>query len=151
VCAGLLSSALTVSPTTGLSAGQVARNAFLNSQFESNGGLFAYNTREYQASGRFDHQFSDRNQVFLRYSYVHDLEENPDVQSLTGFSRGSSVHAYDNTIQGAWFHQFNARTSNEARAQWSYDGFNVIPNQPGEVGLDIPVLGIWVHRFSYPT
>src|SRR6267378_1758589 len=36
-CAVALRTALTVSPTTGLSAAQKARNAFLNSQFESNG------------------------------------------------------------------------------------------------------------------
>ncbi len=136
-CAAALTSALTVSPTTGLSAGQIARNAFLNSQFETNGGVFPFNTRQYQTSGRFDHQFSDQNQVFLRYSYVHDLEESPDVQSLTGFSRGSSIHTYDNTLQGSWFHLFSPRTSNEARAQFSYNDFNVIPNVPGQVGLDI--------------
>ena len=39
-CAGLLTSALTISPSTGTSAAQTARNAFLVSQFESNGGLF---------------------------------------------------------------------------------------------------------------
>jgi len=41
--------------------------------------VLPFNTRQYQTSGRFDQQFSDQNQVFLRYSYVHDLEENPDV------------------------------------------------------------------------
>jgi hypothetical protein len=137
-CAAALTSALTVSPTTGLSAGQIARNSFLNSQFETNGGVFPFTTRQYQTSGRFDHQFSDQNQFFLRYSYVHDLEENPDVQSLTGFSRGSSIHTYDNTLQGSWFHQFSPRTSNEARVQFSYNDFNVIPNASGQVGLDIP-------------
>jgi hypothetical protein len=137
-CAAALTSALTVSPTTGLNAGQIARNAFLNSQFKTNGGVLPFNTRQYQTSGRFDHQFSDQNQVFLRYSYVHDLEENPDVQSLTGFSRGSSIHTYDNTLQGSWFHLFSSRTSNEARVQFSYNDFNVIPNAPGQVGLDIP-------------
>ncbi len=137
-CAAALTSALTVSPTTGLNAGQMARNSFLNSQFETNGGLFPFTTRQYQTSGRFDHQFSDQDQFFLRYSYVHDLEENPDVQSLTGFSRGSSIHTYDNTLQGSWFHQFSPRTSNEARVQWSYNDFNVISNATGQVGLDIP-------------
>jgi hypothetical protein len=137
-CAGLLTSALTISPTTGLSAGATARNAFLVSQFETNGGLFPFNTRQYQVSGRFDHRFSDTNQVYLRYSYAHDLEENPDVQSLTGLSRGSSVHTYDSTIQGSWFHLFSPNTANEARGQWSYNDFSVIPNEPGQVGLDIP-------------
>jgi len=137
-CAAALRSALTIAPTTGLTAGATARNSFLINQFENNGGLFPFNTRAYLASGRFDHRFSDNNLVFLRYNYAHDREENPDVQSLTGFSRGSSVHTYDSTIQGAWFHLFSPATSNEARVQWGYNSFNVIPNVPGEVGLDIP-------------
>ncbi len=137
-CAAALTSALTVSPTTGLSAGQTARNAFLVSQFEGNGGLFPFNTREYQASDRFDHIFNERNQVFVRYSFTHDLEENPDLQSLTGFSRGSSVHQYDNTLQASWFHNFSPTASNEARVQWNYNSFNVIPNVLGQPGLDIP-------------
>jgi hypothetical protein len=137
-CAGILASALTISPTTGLSAGQIARNAYLVDQFERNGGLFSFDTREYQASARLDYRYNDRNQFFLLYSYVHDLEESPDVQSLTGFSRGSSIKGYYSTLEGAWFHQFSPNTTNEARVQWNYTNFNVIPNAPGQVGLDIP-------------
>jgi hypothetical protein len=137
-CAGVLTSALTISQSTGTSAAQTARNAFLVSQFETNGGVFPFDTRQYQFSGRLDHRLSDRNQFFLLYSYVHDLEESPDVQSLTGLSRGSSIKAYYSTIQGSWFHQFSSNTSNEARLQFNYTNFNVIPNEPGEAGLDIP-------------
>ncbi|HXO38605.1 MAG TPA: TonB-dependent receptor [Candidatus Acidoferrum sp.] len=138
VCIGALTSGLTISPVTGLSAGQIARNKFINSQFESNGGLFPYTNRLYLASTRMDHQFSDRNQVALRYSFGHDLEQNPDLTSLTGFSRGSAVKAFDHTMLGSWFHQFSPRTLNEARVQWNYSNFAVVPNVPGEVGLDIP-------------
>ena len=69
------------------------------------------------------------------------LEQNPDVTSLTGFSRGSSVKAFDNTLLGSWFHQFSPRTLNEARVQWNYSNFDVTPNTPGQVGLDIPGFG----------
>ena len=138
VCAGLLQSALTVSQSTGLSAGQTALNGFLVNQFEANGGVFPYNTREYLGSARIDHRVNDSNQLFLSYRYGHDLEENPDVQSLTGFSAGSSVHQYDHTLQGAWFHEFDPRDQNELRLQYDYNGFNVIPNEPGQVGLQIP-------------
>src|SRR5437899_1566246 len=137
-CAALLTRALTIAPTTGLSAGAAARNAFINNQFEANGGLFSYNTRQYLASGRFDHHFNDANQLSVNYRFGHDREENPDVHSLTGISRGSLIHNYDHTLQAAWFHSFSARTQNEARAQSNYYDFNVIPNEPGEVGLDIP-------------
>jgi hypothetical protein len=141
VCAQILTTGLTISPITGLSAGQIASNNFLINQFETNGGLFPYNNRLYLASTRLDHQFSDRNQVALRYSFGHDLEQNPDVTSLTGFSRGSSVKAFDHTLLGSWFHQFSPRTLNEARVQWNYSDFDVNPNVPGQVGLDIPGFG----------
>src|SRR5215470_4871200 len=131
-CAGILNNIFTINPATSPLA------SYIVNQLESNGGLFDYNTREYLASARLDHQFSERNQAYLRYSFAHDREENPDVQSLIGFSAGSSVHALDHTIQGAWFHQFSPHTLNEARAQWNYTGFNVIPNSPGQVGLIIP-------------
>jgi Carboxypeptidase regulatory-like domain/TonB dependent receptor len=137
-CAGALATGLTVSPVTGLSAGQTALNQFLIGQFEANGGVFPYNTREYLASGRLDHRVDDSNQIFLTYRFGHDLEENPDVQSLNGFSAGSSIHNYDNTLQGAWFHEFSPRTQNELRLQYDYNSFNVIPNEPAEVGLQIP-------------
>jgi len=137
-CAGALTSALTTSSLTGLNAGQAAINGYLVDQFETNGGLFNYKTREYLFSGRLDHRFSEANSVSLTYRYGYDLEENPDVQSLTGFSAGSSIHNYDNNIQGAWYHVFSPRDQNELRIQFDYNHFNVIPNEPGQVGLQIP-------------
>src|SRR5260370_27377884 len=151
VCAQILNSALTTSPTTGLNAGQFARNQFLLSQFENSGGLFPYNTRDYLVSPRLDHPFSGRNQTDLPYSFAHDLEQSPDVQSLTGFTRASSIQGYDSTVQGAWFHQFSARTQNELRGQWNYTNFNVIPNVPGEVGLDIPGFGNFGTQIFLPN
>jgi hypothetical protein len=137
-CSQIMSNALTISPTTGLDPDQATRNSFLINQFENNGGLFKYTTHEFLASGRWDHQFSEQNQVFLSYSFAHDTEQNPDVQSLIGFSAGSSVKAFDDNLSGGWFHQFSPRSLNDLHAQWNYTNFNVIPNQPGEVGLAIP-------------
>jgi hypothetical protein len=140
-CAQIMTTALSLSPTIGFLPGQNARSQYLIGQFEGNGGLFPFTNRLYLASSRFDHQFSERNQVALRYSFGHDREENPDVTSLTGFSRGSSVKAFDHTFLGSWFHQFSGRTLNEAHAQWNYSNFDVIPNVPGQAGLDIPGFG----------
>ena len=131
-CAAILNGVLTVNPTTS------PVNAFLVNQFETQGGVFPYNTREYLASGRLDHRFNLRNEFSLSYRYGHDLEESPDVQSLTAFSAGSSIHNYDNNLQAAWYHQFSSSAQNEARVQWDYNSFNVIPNEPGEVGLQLP-------------
>jgi hypothetical protein len=129
-CAGILTNVLTVSSGNPL-------GAFLVNELESNGGLFPYNTRTYLASVRLDHQFSDNDHVHLLYAFNHDLEQSPDVQSLIGFSNGSSIHDYANTIQGAWYHQFSPTTQNELLLQWNYTDFNVIPNVPTQAGLNI--------------
>ena len=142
VCAFALQSILTVNPNPGpnpfVTPGQAALSAFLVNQFETQGGVFPYDTREYLASGRLDHHFDVNNELSLTYRYGHDLEESPDVQSLTALSAGSSTHTYDHNLQAAWYHQFSATAQNEARVQWDYNSFNVIPNEPGEVGLQLP-------------
>ena len=137
ICAGALQRALTTSQLTGLTPGQTALNTYWINQLESNGGLFPYTTREYLFSARLDHHFSEADSVTLAYRYGHDLEENPDVQSLTGFSAGSDTHDYDNNLQAAWYHVFSPRTENEFRFQFDYNSFDVIPNEPGQVGVQI--------------
>jgi hypothetical protein len=142
ICAFALQSVLSVNPTPGanpfVSPIQAALNGYLVSQFETQGGVFPYNTREYLVSGRLDHRFDANNELSVTYRYGHDLEESPDVQSLTAFSAGSSIHTYDHNLQASWYHQFSTTAQNEARAQWDYNSFNVIPNEPAEAGLQIP-------------
>ncbi|MGA9511133.1 MAG: TonB-dependent receptor [Candidatus Sulfotelmatobacter sp.] len=143
ICGFALQSILTVNPNVGganpfITTGQGAINSFLINQFETEGGLFPYDTREYLASTHLDHRFNQNNEVSVTYRYGHDLEESPDVQSLTAFSAGSSIHTYDNNLQATWYRQINPTTQNEARVQWDYNSFNVIPNEPGQVGLQIP-------------
>jgi hypothetical protein len=144
-CAAILGGTLTLNPATN------PLSKFFINQFENNGGVFPYNTRRYQASGRLDHHLNDQNQFFLRYNYSHDLEQSPDVQSLTGFSRGSSIHAYDHTIQGSWSHLFTQSVQNVFQAQWSYTNFDVIPNVPGEAGLDVPGFGNFGTQIFLPS
>jgi hypothetical protein len=113
-------------------------NAFLVSQFENEGGVFPFDSRQYLASGRLDHRFDVNNELSVTYRYGHDSEQSPDVQSLTALSAGSSTHTYDHNLQAAWYHQFSPTTQNEARVQWDYNSFNVIPNEPAQAGLQIP-------------
>jgi hypothetical protein len=131
-CGAILNGVLTVNPATS------PLNAYLVNQFETQGGVFPYDSHQYLASGRLDHRFDANNELSVTYRYGHDLEESPDVQSLTAFSAGSSIHNYDNNLQAAWYRQFTPTTQNEARVQWDYNSFNVIPNEPAEVGLQIP-------------
>jgi len=138
ICAGALVGGLTTSQLTGLTPGQTALNGFLVNQFESQGGLFNYNSHEYLTSGRLDHHFSVKDMLSLTYRYGHDVEQSPDVQSLTAFSAGSSTHTYDSNLQVAWYRQLGPAAQNELRFQWDYYSFRVLPNEPGQVGLQIP-------------
>ncbi|HEX3821097.1 MAG TPA: TonB-dependent receptor [Candidatus Sulfotelmatobacter sp.] len=142
-CGLALESVLTLNPNPGgtnpfVSPGQSALNSFLLNQFETEGGLFPYNSREYLAETRLDHRFDPNNELSVTYRYGHDLEESPDVNSLTAFSAGSSIRDYDNTLQATWYRQLSSTMQNEARAQWNYWSFNVIPNEPAQVGIQIP-------------
>jgi Carboxypeptidase regulatory-like domain len=144
-CAAVLSGVLTVNPAAS------PLNAFVVSQFEKDGGLFPFPTRQHNASARLDHRFSDRDQGFLRYSFSHLKESDPDVQALIGFSRGTSVLNWDSTVQGSWFHQFSTNSVNEARVQWNRYQFNVDTNDRGGPGLDVQGYGFFGRGIFLPS
>src|ERR1700684_350112 len=67
-CGVALESVLTLNPNPGgtnpfISPGQSALNSYLLDQFETEGGLFPFDTREYLASVRLDHHFDTNNEV----------------------------------------------------------------------------------------
>src|SRR5260370_28197298 len=78
VCAFALQSILTVNPNPGpnpfVTPGQAALNGLLVNQFETQGGVFPYNTREYLASGRVDPRFNPNNESSLPYRTGHDRD-----------------------------------------------------------------------------
>jgi hypothetical protein len=156
-CAFALQSLLTINPNLGanpfVSPTSIKRrlDPYIVNQFEANGGLFPFPTRQHDFSARLDHRFSDSDQGFLRYSFAHLTEKDPDVQALTALSRGTSELAWDSTVQGSWFHQFNATTQNEARIQWNLYQFNVDTNDPGGPGLDVEGFGFFGRSIFLPS
>jgi hypothetical protein len=152
---GLFRVSLTVNPTASsnpfVSPGHLALNQFIVNQFEKDGGLFPFPTRQHNGSARLDHRFSNSNQAFLRYGFAHLKESNPDVQALIAFSRGASVLNWDSTLQGSWFHQFNAKAVNEARLQWNWYQFNVDTNDRGGPGLDVQGYGFFGRGIFLPS
>src|SRR5271155_1582445 len=153
-CAFVLSHCLTITPTASpcqTNPATQALNPFIINQAETNGGLFPFPIREHQGSGRLDHRFGDNDQAFLRYSFDHLTEKDPDVQALTAFSRGTSELAWDSTLQGSWFHTFSSRTQNEALVQWNMYQFNVDSNDPGGPGLDVQGFGFFGRGIFLPS
>jgi Carboxypeptidase regulatory-like domain len=155
VCAFALQSLLTIDPTqTGnpfMDPARLANYQFIVRQFEKDGGLFPFPTRQHSATARLDHRFNNSNQGFLRYTFAHLTESDPDVQALVGFSRGSSLLNWDSTLQGSWFHQFSANFVNEARLQWNWSKFNVDTNDPGGPGLDVQGYGFFGRGIFLPS
>lgn len=154
-CAFGLQSILTVDPTASanpfVSPYQLAVNQFIVNQFEKDGGLFSFPSRQHDVSARFDHRFNNNNQASLRYSFAHLTESAPDVQALIGFSRGTSFLDWDSTVQGSWFHQFSASTNNEARLQWNWSQLNVDTNDRGGPGLDVQGYGFFGRGIFLPS
>src|SRR5437899_10897664 len=150
-----LQSILTVDPTAAgnpfISPGHLALNQFIVNQFQKDGGLFPFPTRQHEASVRLDHRFNNSNQGFLHYTFAHLTESDPDVQALVGYSRGTSVLNWDSTLQGSWFHQFSANSLNEARLQWNWYQFNVDTNDPGGPGLDVQGYGFFGRGIFLPS
>jgi hypothetical protein len=155
VCAFGLQSILTVNPNPGpnpfVSRAQAALDPYIVNQFVTNGGLFPFPIRSNEGSGRLDHRFSDRDQAFVRYSFAHLTERDPDVQALTAFNRGTSILSWDSTAQLAWFHQFSPTAQNEARVQWNWYQFNVDTNDPGGPGLDVQGFGFFLRQIFLPS
>ena len=154
-CAFALQSLLTVDPTAVgnpfVSPAQLVSRAFVVNQFEKNGGVFPFPIRQHEGSARLDHRFSLSDSAFLRYSFAHLEESDPDVQALIGFSRGTSVLNWDSTLQGSWFHQFSSNAINEARVQWNLYQFNVDTNDPGGPGLDVQGYGFFGRQIFLPS
>jgi len=148
VCAGVLAGpqgVLNVSPAGG------PLNAFVVNQMEKDGGVFPFPIRQHEGSARLDHRFSLGDSAFLRYSFAHLEESDPDVQALIGFSRGTSILNWDSTLQGSWFHQFSSNAINEARVQWNLYQFNVDTNDPGGPGLDVEGYGFFGRQIFLPS
>jgi hypothetical protein len=152
-CAGYLSSCLTISPTTQCPFSPLVpfTNPFLINEFETQGGVFPFPQRSYDASVRVDHRVDESNQLAFRYSYAHDNEQNPNLQALTAYSRGTRVNAWDSTAMGSWYHQFNPSTQNEAHFQWNWSYLGVDTTDPGGPGLDIQGFGFFGRQIFLPS
>ncbi len=153
-CAFILSNCLNITASPSLcqtNGATQALNPFIINQAETGGGLFPFPIHENQFSARLDHRFGDNDQIFARYSFGHLTETDPDLQSLTAFSRGISELAWDNTAQLSWFHTFSPRAQNEALVQVNINQFNVDTNDPGGPGLDVQGFGFFGRGIFLPS
>lgn len=153
-CAFVLGRILTVDPTTAgspESAFMALSEPFLVNLFSRNSGVFPFIAHSDQFSARFDHQFNERNQLFIRYNFTDARERNPNLRALVGFSRGNLIDQLDSTIALGWYRQISPRFQNEVRAQWNYYTFDVTPNDPLGPELNLAGFGFFNRDIFLPS
>jgi hypothetical protein len=96
--------------------------------FNSASGQFPFESSQTTFGARFDHNFSDRDQAYLRFSVNDSKFENQAAGALTAVSRGRTLDTLNGGVLFSENHQFGPATFNELKLQWRYLDFDVIPN-----------------------
>jgi hypothetical protein len=123
---------------------QALRNALATPQstvdlFRRNSGVFPFTANITMFSVRLDHQINSNNQLAFRYNYTNGNEQNQKVRALVGFSRGNLSRRFDSTFMASWTHMINPQLVNEVHAQWAYNSYKVMPNDP--IGPELNIFG----------
>src|SRR5262249_2564175 len=84
---------------------------------QQNSGVFPFTSRFQNVSVRIDHNPSNYNQFFVRYTYNNNDETNPNARALLGYSRSTNFDGLDSNVVGNWTHVFRPDLINEAQLQ----------------------------------
>jgi Carboxypeptidase regulatory-like domain/TonB dependent receptor len=107
--------------------------------FTNASGQFPFESSQTTFSARLDHNFSDRDNAYLRFNLNSSNFENQAAGALTAVSRGRTLDTFNGGVLLSENHQFNESTVNEFKAQYRYLDFKVIPNDA--VGPEINIEG----------
>lgn len=137
-CAPLLQAALTAKAST-------------QALFRNNSGVFPFTGNSKSASLRVDHNASDSNTFFARYSYTKRDEGNQATRALVGFSRANNTDILDHNIVGGWTHIFNSNFTNELRVQANYNKLDVVSVDPNGPELNVTGFGFFNRDIFLPS
>jgi Carboxypeptidase regulatory-like domain len=114
------------------------RNTF--NMFNVSSGVFPTLQNASTGSLRIDHGLSEQDFVFFRYSLTNDSQNNIGVGGLVSPSGAYDIGIRDNTVVLGETHLFRSGLSNEFRAQYSRNSYNLDPIIP--FGPRISVNGV---------
>jgi hypothetical protein len=114
------------------------RNTF--NMFNASSGVFPTLQNASTGSLRIDHGLSEQDFVFFRYSLTNDSQNNIGVGGLVAPSGAYDIGIRDNTLVLGETHLFRNGLSNEFRAQYSRNSYNLNPIVP--FGPRISVNGV---------
>ncbi|HYP29883.1 MAG TPA: carboxypeptidase regulatory-like domain-containing protein [Blastocatellia bacterium] len=108
-------------------------------RFEDASGQFPFDTGETVFSARLDHNFSDKDNGYIRFNLGDVNFENSAAGALNATSRGRTIDSFTGGALLSETHFFSPTTINDIKLQYSYLRFNVIPNDP--IGPEINIEG----------
>ncbi len=104
------------------------RNTF--NMFNVSSGVFPTLQNASTGSLRIDHGLSEQDFLFFRYSLTNDSQNNIGVGGLVTPSGAYDIGIRDNTVVIGETHLFRSGLSNEFRAQYSRNSYNLNPIIP---------------------
>jgi outer membrane receptor protein involved in Fe transport len=119
--------------------------------FTNASGQFPFNSNQTTFTARFDHNFSQRDNAYLRFNLNDSVFENQAAGALTAVSRGRTLDSFNGGMLFSENHQFNSNTVNELKLQYSYLNFKVIPNDPTGPELNIEGFGFFGRDIFLPS
>lgn len=107
--------------------------------FNESSGQFPFESSQTTFGARFDHNFSERDNAYVRFSLNDSKFENQAAGALTAVSRGRTLDSLNGGVLVSENHQFSGFTFNELKLQYRYLDFDVLPNDA--VGPEINLEG----------
>ena len=114
-------------------------------------GQFPFNSEQTQFSARADHSFSRRSTGYVRFNFNHFNQENQAAGALTAVSRGRTLNGKNVGLLGSHNYEISSTMFNELKLGYSYNSFNVIPNDAIGPELNIEGFGNFGRDIFLPS
>jgi hypothetical protein len=119
--------------------------------FTNASGQFPFESAQTTFGARLDHNFSERDTAYIRFSFNDSKFENQAAGALTAVSRGRTLDSLNGGVLFSENHQFGPATFNELKLQWRYLDFDVIPNDPVGPEFNIEGFGFFGRDIFLPS
>jgi hypothetical protein len=119
--------------------------------FTNASGQFPFQSEQTTFGARLDHNFSERDSAYVRFSYNDSSFENQAAGALTAVSRGRTLDSKNGGVLVSENHQFGPATFNELKLQWRYLDFDVIPNDAVGPEFNIEGFGFFNRDIFLPS
>ncbi|HEV2912941.1 MAG TPA: TonB-dependent receptor [Pyrinomonadaceae bacterium] len=119
--------------------------------FTNASGQFPFTSTQTTFTARFDHNFSERDNAYLRFNLNDSVFENQAAGALTAVSRGRTLDSFNGGVLFSENHQFSSTTVNELKLQYSYLNFKVLPNDTVGPEFNIEGFGFFGRDIFLPS